>query len=58
MDNSIMTQSYQSFKQNLGSYNFPSLGGMINFGVNDLMEDHKIIGGFVFRLILEDLKRM
>ena len=46
LDNSIMTQSYQSFKQNLGSYNFPSLGGMINFGVSDLMEDHKIIGGF------------
>lgn len=46
LDNSIMTQNYQSFKQNLGSYNFPSLGGMINFGVSDLMEDHKIIGGF------------
>jgi hypothetical protein len=46
LDNSIMTQNYQSFKQNLGSYNFPYLGGMINFGVSDLMEDHKIIGGF------------
>lgn len=46
LDNSIMTQNYQSFKQNLGSYNFPSLGGMINFGVSDLMEDHKIVGGF------------
>lgn len=46
LDNSILTQSYQSFNQNLGSYNFPSLSGMINFGVSDLMEDHKIIGGF------------
>ena len=46
LDNSIMTQNYQSFKQNLGSYNFPNLSGMINFGVSDLMEDHKIIGGF------------
>ncbi len=46
LDNSIMTQNYQSFKQNLGSYNFPSLSGMINFGISDLMEDHKIIGGF------------
>ena len=46
LDNSIMTQNYQSFNQNLGSYNFPNLSGMINFGVSDLMEDHKIIGGF------------
>ncbi len=46
LDNSIMTQNYQSFKQNLGSYNFPNLSGMINFAVSDLMEDHKIIGGF------------
>ncbi|MBK9328428.1 MAG: hypothetical protein IPM95_03745 [Sphingobacteriales bacterium] len=46
LDNSILTQNYQSFKQNLGSYNFPNLSAMINFGVSDLMEDHKIIGGF------------
>ncbi|MCB0508522.1 MAG: hypothetical protein KDD21_09495 [Bacteroidetes bacterium] len=46
LDNSILTQSYQSFNQNLGSYNFPNLSGMINFGTSDLMEDHKIIGGF------------
>ncbi len=46
LDNSIMTQNYQSYNQNGGQYNFPSLGGMINFGVSDLMEDHKIIGGF------------
>ncbi len=46
LDNSILTQNYQSFKQNLGSYNFPNLSAMVNFGVSDLMEDHKIIGGF------------
>lgn len=46
LDNTILTQNYQSVRQNLGSYNFPNLGGMINFGVSDLMEDHKIIGGF------------
>lgn len=46
LDNSIMTQNYQSYKQNGGQYNFPALGAMINFGVSDLMEDHKIIGGF------------
>lgn len=46
LDNSIMTQNYQSFNQNLGSYNFPNISGMINFGVSDLMEDHKIFGGF------------
>lgn len=46
LDNSIMTQNYQSFNQNLGSYNFPNLSGMINFGISDLMEDHKLFGGF------------
>ncbi|MDB5228439.1 MAG: hypothetical protein JWN78_2632 [Bacteroidota bacterium] len=46
LDNSILIQSYQSFGQNLGKYNFPNLSGMINFGISDLMEDHKIIGGF------------
>ncbi|HRB68138.1 MAG TPA: hypothetical protein PLO32_10140, partial [Chitinophagales bacterium] len=46
LDNSILTQSYQSYNQNLGSYNFPNLSGMINFATSDLMEDHKIIGGF------------
>ncbi len=46
LDNSILTQNYQSFNQNLGRYNFPNLSAMINFGVSDLMEDHKIIGGF------------
>ena len=46
LDNSIMTQSYQSYNANFGTYNFPPLGAFINFGVSDLMEDHKIIGGF------------
>jgi Tol biopolymer transport system component len=46
LDNSILTQSYQSYDANRGSYNFPDLGAMINFGVSDLMEDHKIVGGF------------
>jgi hypothetical protein len=46
LDNSIMANYYQSYKGNLGAYNFPSLSAMINFGVSDLMEDHKIIGGF------------
>lgn len=46
LDNSILQQNYQSFNQNLGSYNFPNLSGMINFATSDLMEDHKIIGGF------------
>ena len=46
LDNSILGSVYQSFKTNLGAYNFPNFGGFINFGVSDLMEDHKIIGGF------------
>ena len=46
LDNSVIGNSYQSFNANLGAYNFPNLGAMINFGISDLMEDHKIIGGF------------
>lgn len=46
LDNTILTQFYQSFNQNLGGYNFPNLSGMISFGISDLMEDHKLIGGF------------
>jgi hypothetical protein len=48
LDNTILTQSYQSYNQNGGQYNFPTLGGMTSFGISDLMEDHKIIGGFRF----------
>lgn len=48
LDNTILTQSYQSYNQNSGRYNFPTLGGMTSFGISDLMEDHKIIGGFRF----------
>jgi hypothetical protein len=46
VDNTILTQFYQSFNQNLGGYNFPNLSGMISFGISDLMEDHKLAGGF------------
>jgi hypothetical protein len=46
LDNSILAQSYQSFAQNFGQYDYPNLGAFISFGVSDLMEDHKIIGGF------------
>lgn len=46
VDNSVIGQNYQSFGQNGGRYNFPDFGAMVSFGVSDLMEDHKIIGGF------------
>ena len=48
IDNSILTTNYQSYNANLGGYSFPNLSGMIAFGTSDLMEDHKIIGGFRF----------
>ena len=46
IDNSVLGQTYQSYDQNGGRFNYPDLGVMTSFGVSDLMEDHKIIGGF------------
>jgi hypothetical protein len=46
LDNSILVQPYQSFSANAGVFNYPELSGMITLGISDLMEDHKIIGGF------------
>lgn len=46
VDNSVIGSNYQSYGQNGSRYNYPDFGAMISFGVSDLMEDHKIIGGF------------
>lgn len=41
IDNSLM-QTYQSVRQNLGSYSFPVLGVLLNVGISDVMENHKL----------------
>lgn len=46
LDNSILPFSYQSFSLDGPVFNYPDLSGLITFGVSDLMEDHKLVGGF------------
>lgn len=46
VDNSLMPFAYQNYNINGGAFNTPSLNGMITFGVSDILENHKIIGGF------------
>jgi hypothetical protein len=46
LDNSVMPFTYQSFALNGAQFDYPDLSGMISFGTKDLMEDHKISGGF------------
>jgi hypothetical protein len=46
LDNSVMPFTYQSFSLNGARFDYPDLSGMISFGTRDLMEDHKIKGGF------------
>jgi hypothetical protein len=46
LDNSVLPFTYQSFSLNGPRFDYPNLSGMISFGTRDLMEDHKISGGF------------
>lgn len=46
LDNSVMPFTYQSFSLNGPRFDYPDLSGMISFGTRDLMEDHKLSGGF------------
>jgi len=46
LDNSVLPFTYQSYSLNGARFNYPNLSGMIMFGTQDLMEDHKIVGGF------------
>ncbi|MCO5231243.1 MAG: hypothetical protein M9958_08810 [Chitinophagales bacterium] len=46
LDNSVLPFSYQSVAQNGSRFDYPELSGMITFGIQDLMEDHKLVGGF------------
>ncbi len=47
LDNSFLNQSYQRFAPGL-FYSNPGFNGLIKFGMIDLMEDYRIIGGFRF----------
>jgi Tol biopolymer transport system component len=46
LDNSILFSQYQSIAGNGGSYNNPSLGALATLSLNELMENHRITGGF------------
>ena len=46
MDNSLLFSQYQSIATNGGQYNNPSLGALTTVSLNELMEDHRITGGF------------
>lgn len=46
IDNSVLPFSYQSFSLNGAKFDYPNLSGMIMYGIQDLMEDHKLVGGF------------
>lgn len=46
LDNSLLFNRYAPFDPNNPTFNSPNLGGLIKLGVVDLMEDHRITGGF------------
>lgn len=45
LDNNLIFNRYQSYGQNGGQYNNPSLGGMIMARLFDKMEDYRFTGG-------------
>lgn len=48
IDNSVLPFAYESVALNGSSFEYPNLGGLIKYGIQDLMEDHKLVGGFRF----------
>jgi hypothetical protein len=46
VDNSLLPFAYQNYNINGGAFNQPSLNGMITFGVKDILENHRLVGGF------------
>ncbi|MCO5247608.1 MAG: hypothetical protein M9887_01485 [Chitinophagales bacterium] len=46
LDNSVLPFTYQSISQTGGNFDYPDISGMITYGIQDLMEDHKLMGGF------------
>lgn len=53
IDNSVLPFAYESVAQNGSSYEYPNLSGMLMYGIQDLMEDHKLLGGFRFPIDLK-----
>jgi hypothetical protein len=45
LDNSLAFQNYTNFNISGPVFNYPDLNGMITFGITDIMEDHRIVGG-------------
>ncbi len=52
LDNSILFSQYQSYGNNGGQYQNPSLSALITINFNELMEDYKITAGFQLPLDL------
>jgi len=48
VDNSLIMTRYEQYRPGTPVFNNPDLSGTINIGITDLMEDHKISGGFRF----------
>ena len=46
LDNSVLFNKYQPSGQNGNQFNNPDLGGMISVTLDDVLEDHKLTGGF------------
>jgi hypothetical protein len=52
LDNSILFSQYQSYSQNGGQYQNPSLGELTTISLNELMENHRFTAGFQIPLDL------
>ena len=52
LDNSILFSQYQSYSNNGGQYQSPSLAALTTINLNELMEDYKITAGFQLPLDL------
>ncbi len=46
LDNNFLSQTYQRFNGDGSQYFTPGLNGLIKVGLSDVMEDHKLTGGF------------
>lgn len=46
LDNSVLFNKYQPAGQNGYKFNNPDLGGMVTVSLDDVMEDHRVTGGF------------
>lgn len=47
LDNSLNVTGYDNFNLNGGVFNYPDLNAMITYGLTDIMEDHRLVAGFM-----------